>query len=281
MDLKNAKVIVINGIQRGGTNVIWNILQSHPQVCSPLRETGRILHESRPVDLLWRYFLMRLPSPLMVSTLGSWADKRFFDNKMKVLFHQEDRFKYEDTIYSEEEIQKCVLCIKSVNEDILLTEFFSKIYTECYFIGVVRNGYAVCDSWLRRGRSVKEAAYYYSTYVDKMINDSYKYENYKLVKLEDALRKPFEVATELYTFAQLYPERLEKIRLKSKRIFNVAGIHQPRFGEEKRKYWFSEKTIADILDPNISQVQAENLSVNDKLQFEKDTKTILRLLNYA
>lgn len=281
MTRKNSKVIVINGIQRGGTNVIWNILQSHPQVCSPLRETGRILHESRPADLLWRYILNYLPGYLMSKMLGNWADKQFYNYKWKTIFHEEDRYKYEDTLYAESEVQQSVLCIKSVNEDIMLTDFFSEMYSDCYFIGVVRNGYALCDSWIRRGRSVKEAAYYYSFYVDKMINDSQKYENYKLVKLEDALSKPFGTASEIYSFAHLNPVRLDKIRLKSKKVFNHAGIHEARFGKEERKYWFSENNIAHILDPQISQIQADNLSVKDKLLFEKNTITTLRYFDYA
>lgn len=281
MTRKNSKVIVINGIQRGGTNVIWNILQSHPQVCSPLRETGRILHESRPADLLWRYILNYLPGNLMSKILGNWADKQFYNYKMKAIFHDEDRYKYEDTVYVETEVQQSVLCIKSVNEDIMLTDFFSEMYSDCYFVGVVRNGYALCDSWIRRGRSVKEAAYYYSFYVDKMINDSQKYKNYKLLKLEDALSNTFGTASEIYSFAHLNPVRLDKIRLKSKKVFNHAGIHEARFGKEEKKYWFSEKNIAHILDPQISQIQADNLSLRDKLLFEKNAITTLRYFNYA
>ena len=30
-------------MQRGGTNIIWEILQSHPLVCSPLYETGELI----------------------------------------------------------------------------------------------------------------------------------------------------------------------------------------------------------------------------------------------
>ena len=45
--MKNNKVIVIYGFQRGGTNIVYNIFQSHPLVCSPNDlETGEIISQN-------------------------------------------------------------------------------------------------------------------------------------------------------------------------------------------------------------------------------------------
>lgn len=41
--MSKEKTIVINALARGGSNILWNMLQSHPQVCSPLRGPGRLL----------------------------------------------------------------------------------------------------------------------------------------------------------------------------------------------------------------------------------------------
>jgi hypothetical protein len=38
----NEKVIVINGISRGGTNILWNMVQSHPVVCGAMYETDQL-----------------------------------------------------------------------------------------------------------------------------------------------------------------------------------------------------------------------------------------------
>ena len=45
--MKNKKVIVIYGFQRGDTNIVYNIFQSHPLVCSPNDlETGEIISQN-------------------------------------------------------------------------------------------------------------------------------------------------------------------------------------------------------------------------------------------
>lgn len=261
--------------------MVWNILQSHPQVCAPKQETGRLLHKARLNDLVWRYMLIDFAAnPLVAKPLGSWADQRLFKNKMKILSHEDDRYKYKDMVYSEEEVRNSVLCIKSVNEDVGLADFFAQIYDDCYFVGVVRNGYAVCDSWIRRGRSPEKAGWYYRTYVERMINDSQRYKNYKIIKFEDTLSMPFLIASQLYEFAQLTPTKLDKLRLESKKVFNANGEHQAKFGKVRRKYWFSEDTIFEMLDPNISRIQADNLSVKDKQKFEEHARSVLDYFNY-
>ena len=45
----NKKIILIAGYSRGGTNLLWNILQSHPDIASPIYETGTILRKHKPL----------------------------------------------------------------------------------------------------------------------------------------------------------------------------------------------------------------------------------------
>ena len=40
--MKNQKVIVVNGISRGGTNILWNMIQSHPAVCGVMPVLKRL-----------------------------------------------------------------------------------------------------------------------------------------------------------------------------------------------------------------------------------------------
>ena len=37
-------ILVINGLSRGGSNILWNILQSHQKVVSPIHETGEVFY---------------------------------------------------------------------------------------------------------------------------------------------------------------------------------------------------------------------------------------------
>ena len=45
--MRNNKFIIINDFQRGGTNNVYNIFQSHPSVCSvDDREIGEIISQN-------------------------------------------------------------------------------------------------------------------------------------------------------------------------------------------------------------------------------------------
>ncbi len=45
--MKNKNVVLLIGLSRGGTNIAWNVLQSHPGICSPIYETGELVAKTR------------------------------------------------------------------------------------------------------------------------------------------------------------------------------------------------------------------------------------------
>ena len=113
-----------------------------------------------------------------------------------------------------------------------------------------------------------------------MIRDSKRIKNYKIIKFEDILKDPFQTATELYEFAKLKPTSVEKLRFKSKKILMKDGNHKVKFGKVDAKYWFDSKGIIDLINPNINEIQIQNLSNLDKKIFERETKSILEYFNY-
>ena len=84
--MTNQKVIVINGFQRGGTNIVYNIFQSHPSVCSPNNlETGEIISQNYrlykyPKTKLIKYFIKRVKLKLY-----SLLNKNFILNSFIVI----------------------------------------------------------------------------------------------------------------------------------------------------------------------------------------------------
>lgn len=279
----NKKVIVINGFARGGTNILWNILQSHPNVCSPIYETGEILY---PVNwssalikpILTSHFLIKSS---ILDVVGDIIDKKFYQFKLKNIEDEDNRFEYEDRPYTKEKVKNTALCLKSTNKDIELTELISNIYEECFFIGLVRNGYALCEGGVRRGRKPKKIGYIYRKYVEMMIEDSRKIKNYLILKFEDVIKEPFDVASQLFEFATLEPTSLEKIRLKAKKVLSKKGNHRTSFGKVDRKYWFNQREIKKIIVPNISDIQSDKLSPSDKKAFEKEAKPVCDYLGYS
>lgn len=257
--MKNKKIIVVNGFSRGGTNIVWNIFQSHPKVCSPRHETGQILFDQvfRWAPRLARHALTssRILSTPLVHCLGYVVDMIFFHRKLAG-----NRAKHGGTLCRRDRVKHSVLCLKSVDWDIDLTELFDTLYEQAFFVGLIRNGFALCNGWIRRGRTAGQAGKAYSNIGQKMIDYQLKYSRYKLIRFEDVLNDPFGMASTLFEFAELEPTRLEKLRLKSKRVLRDNGNHEVPFGVEDRHYWFDSKQIDLILDRSVNDNQAKFLT---------------------
>lgn len=280
--MKNEKVIVVNGLTRSGTNIVWNLIQSHPQVCSPIKETGKLLYNNKFGKLAWRLIGQhpRVFSPVE-KQLTEYMDSVFFEHKMSNQEHDSYSFKSHDQKYTSEEIEKTVLCLKSVDHDIRLSSYFEKMYDNAYFVGVVRNGYAFCNGWVRRGRSPRVAGNAYRKFVGRMLEDQKKYQNYIFVRFEEALSKPFKTSSRIFRFADLTPEQIDSLRLKSKAVLSKNGDHKPKYGKLNSIHWFDQESIKDLLDPKVNQVQANSLSRNDRRQFESEAMPLMKKLNFV
>ena len=251
--MRNKKVIVLSGYARGGTNIAWNLLQSHPEVCSPMYETGQLFRWS------WILFICRLflGYPRFCRRM---IDAELHRYKMMNLNHMDNKYIKEEKLYTAQQIESAAVCLKSVNYDILLTEILLKVYPELYFIALTRNGYALTDGYVRRGKSVAYAARLYNRIGKRMRIYADSLSRFKMIKFEDVLQHPFKMAEDLFEFVDVYPHRLEKLRLKSKKILNKHNEHKTAFGNEHRKYWFDRESIGNIIDPNVNTHQVNRLT---------------------
>src|SRR5688572_29400610 len=100
-------------MSRGGTNIIWNIVQSHPQVVSTERElTAAILDANRlklrnALALTLSNPIMRMPP--FKNLVASWLDNLLFERKRRALKDAYSRQKYEGVFYDAEEVENAVL----------------------------------------------------------------------------------------------------------------------------------------------------------------------------
>lgn len=280
--MKNHRVIVVNGFRRGGTSLLWNLVQSHPSVCGPGRETGEILFDDvfRRAPALARSILtssrMR-PTPL-VHLMGHVVDRALYARKMTNYGRSE---RYEGVPYSLHDVQAAALCLKSVDEDIALTEFFNRVYTDAAFVALMRNGYALCNGWMRRGMSAWQAGRLYRRIGQGMIERERCLSRYRIVKFEDVLRDPFGVAESIFAFIGVEPVRLPKLRLKVKKVLRDQTAHEVPFGAEGQKYWTDATHIADVLDQHIDSRQAALLTRQDRLAFAKHAAPVLDHFGYS
>lgn len=282
--MKHKKAIVVVGMSRGGTNITWNLLQSHPQLVATIKELGQEINfvDNNRVRTVVD---MTLGSPLLVNSpfagfVGGWLDEHLYDAKMRGFDDIYARQKSETELYSLEEMQKTDLLLKAGDRDMYLLDLLYKTYPELYVITLVRNGFAVCESWMRRGHSAEKTAKRYQHYLSLMLDMHEKYENCLLLRFEDVLRNPFAQAEKMFTFANLDPTALEKLRLKTKKVVNPSGVHEARYGGEGAKHWFTRETITDLLIPDQSDLQKNRLSAADKATFLKYAGAIMERLGY-
>jgi hypothetical protein len=286
IDLKprmlNKKTVVLNGLARGGTNITWNILQSHPNIVSPVYETNKIIGGRSYLALIAPIFKNKRYA--QINTLFSkYINNRFSHYKLKNLKNEDNKYKTETLTYSRNEILNATLCIKGVcsknNWDLDYSELLYKSFPEVYFISLIRNGYAICEGWKRRGVTPKETGYLYAKYAEQIIHDAEYFPHYKIVSFEEVLSSPFGAAQALFSFIQEEPYVLDKLRIKVKNTLH-QNEHKAHYGELNKKYWFSRESISEIIRYDINQVQHNGLSHEDKAQFEEEARDALRYFNY-
>lgn len=273
--MKNKKVIILSGFARGGTNIVWNILQSHPDIVAPPYETGQIFKRSSILRILntgnlWK----QIPFGHQV------IDYILFRYKMESLRHLDNRYISEKTLYTRKQMGSSALCLKSVNDDILFTDILTNVYPNVFFIALTRNGYSLADGYIRRNKTAADAGRMYSRVAKQVQRFSSLNTHFKIVKFEDVLKNPFELAQELYSFVGASPCGLTKLRLKSKKIISTTGEHKTVFGNEHRKYWFSKETITEIIDPAIDQRQSNRLTNKDYEDFNREALSALQYFGY-
>ena len=79
--------------------------------------------------------------------------------------------------------------------------WLDKAFPQSYFIGVVRNGYAVCEGIMRKGgKDAARAATHWNLVNRILIDNSSKVRNFLLIKYEDLTEKPDAVAATVAEF---------------------------------------------------------------------------------
>lgn len=278
--MKNKKVILLSGYSRGGTNIAWNLLQSHPEICSPVFETGK-LFTNRPSTLSdYMYTVWN-----RLNLLNSWTGHRIIDSKLHnfkllTLDHSDNRYKTRDSRYTKKEVARASLCLKSVDQDISYTDLLLSVYPDLYFLALTRNGYAFAEGHMRRGRSVQEAGRLYANTGETMRRLSNRIPHFRMVKFEDILQDPFGTAGELFNYVNVSPARLSELRIKSKKIISESDDHQVVHGANQKKYWFDRKTIGNILDPAINERQISRLSGQSIKDFNREARHTLEYFGY-
>lgn len=202
------------------------------------------------------------------SPIRSMIYRKFESFKLKNFGHPDNGSKFESTPYTLEEVQKSIICFKSVDEDHYYNSLIQKIYGEVKFILLERKPESICNGWMRAGRTASSAGKKYRR-VREAFDALKQKEQVLVVQFEEVIADPFGLATRLFEFCQLEPTRLTKLRFKSKATVAKDGSHQARFGSKNRKYWLSADEVEKLFDKKIDQTQAQLIASEDSYAFRK------------
>ena len=260
--MHQSKVTIVNGMQRGGTNIVWNLLQSHPEIVSPGRETGELIYPAwtnkRPMRLFRKplRWLLRLG----FRPLFRHVDRVLYRCKMDTLLDPDNRYKNENDLYTHPEVEAAMLSAKSVADDVFFTPALAAHFPESHVISVVRNGLATCEGWVRRGVSPQKAAKHHKKTMDEVLRQDAQLSNHMIVRFEDCLEDPMGLAVKMCRFANLDPDKLKKLRIKAKSIIQQDGSHRASFAQAGQKVWLAPEDAKKFFDPSITQRQIDALS---------------------
>jgi hypothetical protein len=294
--LKNRSPIILNCFSRGGSNLLWNILLSHPGVCSPMQETLEIFRldwrDPRREGLSaawltrqWRFFdQWHLETRLPISSRAqAFVDQTLFNWKLKTLEDPEMRYKAEDEIYSLEEVSSARLVLKNNNGTIFLSEQFVEMYPDAVFFGLVRDPVPLYESHRRNrtpvSRSPGAFADFYRRMVQKMRCDAERWSFYHLLRFEDVVCEPVKAMRDIYACTSLDRTAVPKVRFKAKPHMQADGSHATHL-QAGRHYWFSYDEIPQIIEPSVNRYQLSKLAPAELDRIRSLTRGVREELGY-
>jgi hypothetical protein len=299
--MRNHKPIFVNGFSRGGTTILTNLIASHPGVCL-IGETHHAFKGHSITDSMWcvlRKCLYR-DAPVLAGQRQDFFSPRLIAPRKpltprsrtridRILYHEKLRsrhplfnlYKSSDTEYLDDEIRDSRLLCKNVDGMIFAAAEFAKMYPDASFYGLVRNGFAVCEGHIRRGRPAEEIGWRYQVLVDRMYDDASQLPNYQIVRFEDLVAEPLSMLHRLCTHAGLEFAQISQVRMQVRRVMDAQGNHRLVGGSEWDVVWFDPADLVTYFQRDVDDNQAKRLNPQDRDAFLRQAGAAMERLGYA
>ena len=299
---RNQRPIFIVAFTRGGSNILLNLLRSHPDVVAARGELQQVFRgkEGDPRATVLRKRLDYLPIALAerrhVMKVSDWSERApfgaFAAARLDAVLWG-DRFrdrpdrhaleKREGVPYTRDEIGAARLVIKNVDGLIFLSRALAGIFPDATFVALVRNGYAVCEGHARRGASLENAAEHYRLGVGRMLEDAERLPRYRIVRYEDLIDPGAGALETLLEHCELDPARLTRVRLETKRVVGADGGHRAVGAADgaKRGLWFDVGEHFEHFVPEANARQIARLDAGQRETVRACCGTVLERFGYG
>lgn len=298
--MKNKSPVFVVGFTRGGTNILMNMLLSHPDLCKPTGETAQVF-KGRREEPLWRILQRRVcydlplrimaghdlfdskslsPRPSVGKTTARLIDSVLHWEKVAARTTAQNKYKFEGVEYKPEEIEKARLLAKNVNGIVFMTDALARMYPDVTFFGLVRDGRAICESHTRRGTTVQRVAQLYRRVARAMVEYQDTYQSFHIIQFEDLVQRPKSVLGFVHEKAGLPHEQVRKIRLQVKERTTAEGDRRLDADEDRKVVWYHPDKLDTHFDPSVNDNQIAQLSDSDREDFEDLAGDALADLGY-
>ena len=259
------QAIILNCFGRGGSSLLWNLIGSSPSVCMTKSEWHEAFYKTANVyPKALKQFIkqtsLKVPqSPLLVNMARRRAEADISTNSHNF----------------QPEARKIVL--KLMDYHLAWTDVLDSAFAETHHVILIRHPYAQCESFLRSGMSIQQAAKYYRNIARRMraIGEE---KNGIVVSFEDLAARPEDTLLELY----------ERLSL-SFPITDTYFVKRKSFGSSRKS---NDLAIGDILpiashnlsnfiDPSVNDRSVARLSASQKETIWKYTNTVARYFGYC
>ena len=296
----NKNPIFIVSFAYGGSNILLNLLRSHPEVCSPRGELNEVFKGRREepsstrLAKKLRYFPCVIAEGRDVFGFNDWdprrpfkvfthriVDRILFDEKLRAINPSQNFYKYEDAKYTKEEIKISRLLSKNLDGLTFVTPELARMYPDAVFFGLVRNGFAICEGHARRGYDLETIAKNYEKGCLLMLEHSQAISNYHIVRYEDMIASPLETLKKIYRLAGLDIAQVKKIRLQDKRVVEKDGSHPVvHQAEWKKMIWYDLDELDKHFRRDANENQIRRLTEEQKSLILKHCSASLEKFGY-
>lgn len=290
----NDRIVTVAGMSRGGTNLLWNVLQSHPSLIDSYYELNEIFGRKTGVSLLGKLGIeLEALSHISLPGMSRYVRRRL-QRFARFSFENDpyNRWKTPEECYNAPEFATLTICTKLVsawevdlgrqllrrNDALKYLPILERAYNDQYVIFLARDGLAMLEGWTRRGAPVGVAARWYQRYASFYVSYVRRHRKAMLVRFEDLLQTPFQTSEKIYTHLGLRPTKLTSLRIALKpTVRSQRGVSDQTC---KPKRWITSHNVDDYIDKRINEAQIARLSAQQQAGFLAIAASAMEELGY-
>jgi hypothetical protein len=289
----NVKPIFLLGLSRSGTNLLMNLLRSHPDFCCPRGEIHEVFlgkNSDSSSQKLWKrvkslpifwaegYNVFQgndwTPRPQFRQVSKLALDHRLYSERYLADSESQNLYRKTGQPYTISELRNARLVCKCLDAQTYLTPALRDTFPDSQFVALVRHPLAICEGRSRRGYlSPLDFAPRCREVYDWLLQLNSQLTNFKILKYEDLTVKPTSVLATLFDFLQVSGSEIDEFRMESK---------ESRHGtlSEKEVVRYPAPQLASHFRADMNSTQIERLSKREKGQITKICSDVMERLGY-